>query len=83
MPEMNYTRRQKTSSEGIIRRNFASQSCGSSSAQRCSVFATSIGQFVTMRFVQDIASSGGIVISRSVATDKFPGRDLARMLTLI
>ncbi len=36
-----------------------------------------------MRFVQDIAGSGGIVISRSVATDKFPGRDLARMLTLI
>lgn len=47
------------------------------------VFATSIGQFVTMRFVQGIAGSGGIVISRSVATDKFSGRDLARMLALI
>lgn len=47
------------------------------------VFSTSIGQFVTMRFVQGIAGSGGIVISRSVATDKFSGRDLARMLALI
>lgn len=47
------------------------------------VFATTIGQFVALRFLQGIAGSGGIVISRSVATDKFAGRDLARMLALI
>ena len=46
-------------------------------------FASDIRQFVTARFLQGIAGSGGIVISRSVATDRFGGRDLARMLALI
>lgn len=47
------------------------------------IFAADIGQFIFMRFVQGIAGSGGIVISRSVATDKFAGRDLGRMLAVI
>lgn len=47
------------------------------------IFAANIGQFIFMRFVQGIAGSGGIVISRSVATDKFAGRDLGRMLAVI
>ena len=47
------------------------------------LFATSITQFVAMRFLQGIAGAGGIVISRSVATDRFAGQDLARMLALI
>jgi len=47
------------------------------------IFASDIRQFVTARFLQGIAGSGGIVISRSVATDRFGGRDLARMLALI
>lgn len=47
------------------------------------IFATTIGQFVVLRLLQGIAGSGGIVISRSVATDRFAGRDLARMLALI
>ena len=47
------------------------------------IFAADIEQFVFLRFVQGIAGSGGIVISRSVATDKFSGRELAKMLALI
>lgn len=47
------------------------------------IFAATIGQFVVLRLLQGIAGSGGIVISRSVATDRFAGRDLARMLALI
>lgn len=47
------------------------------------ILAADIGQFVFMRFVQGIAGSGGIVISRSVATDKFSGRELAKMLALV
>ena len=47
------------------------------------IFASDIRQFVTARFLQGIAGSGGIVISRSVATDRVGGRDLARMLALI
>ena len=47
------------------------------------IFATNIRQFIVMRFLQGIAGAGGIVISRSVATDRFAGRDLARMLALI
>lgn len=47
------------------------------------IFATNISQFIAMRFLQGIAGAGGIVISRSVATDRFAGQDLARMLALI
>ena len=47
------------------------------------IFASDIRQFIAARFLQGIAGSGGIVISRSVATDRFGGRDLARMLALI
>lgn len=47
------------------------------------ILSTNIVQFVTMRFLQGIAGAGGIVISRSVATDRFAGQDLARMLALI
>lgn len=47
------------------------------------IFATDISQFIAMRFLQGIAGAGGIVISRSVATDRFAGQDLARMLALI
>lgn len=47
------------------------------------IFAADIGQFIFMRFVQGIAGSGGIVISRSVATDKFAGPELGRMLAVI
>ena len=47
------------------------------------IAAHSIEQFVTMRFIQGVAASGGIVISRSAATDKFSGAELGRMLAVI
>lgn len=47
------------------------------------IFSRDIHQFIILRFVQGVAGSGGIVISRSVATDKFSGADLGRMLALI
>lgn len=47
------------------------------------ILAADIQQFVILRFVQGVAGSGGIVISRSVATDRFSGAELARMLAVI
>lgn len=47
------------------------------------IMAGDIFQFVAFRLLQGIAGAGGIVISRSVATDKFSGRDLAKMLAVI
>ena len=49
----------------------------------CCIFAKNIGQFVAFRLVQGIAGAGGIVISRSIATDKYAGRELAKMLAVI
>ena len=49
----------------------------------CCIFAKDIGQFVAFRLVQGIAGAGGIVISRSIATDKYAGRELAKMLAVI
>jgi len=42
-----------------------------------------IHQFLVCRFFQGLGAAGGIVISRSIATDKFGGHDLARMLAII
>lgn len=47
------------------------------------LFAPDIYSFVTLRLIQGIAGAGGIVISRSVATDKFSGKELAKMLAVI
>lgn len=49
----------------------------------CCLFSQSIGQFVAFRLVQGIAGAGGIVISRSIATDKYSGKELAKMLAVI
>ena len=38
----------------------------------------SIGAFIFFRFLQGIAGAGGIVISRSVATDCYGGKELAK-----
>ena len=43
----------------------------------------SLGAFIFFRFLQGIAGAGGIVISRSVAIDKFSGKELAKMLAVI
>ena len=44
------------------------------------LFARDIHQFVAFRLVQGIAGAGGIVIARSVAADKYSGKELAKML---
>ena len=47
------------------------------------LFSQNIEQFVAFRLIQGLAGAGGIVISRSVATDKYSGKDLAKMLAVI
>lgn len=47
------------------------------------IFAVNIEMFVLLRFIQGIAASGGIVIARSVATDKFKKQNLAKALAVI
>lgn len=44
------------------------------------IFSHTISQFVTSRFLQGIAGAGGVVISRSIATDEYSGQQLAGML---
>lgn len=48
-----------------------------------SIYSPSIEFFNMCRFVQGLGGSGGIVLSRSVATDCYSGRDLAKMLAII
>lgn len=47
------------------------------------IFAPTIGFFVVLRFAQGAAAAGGIVISRSIATDKFKGKNLAKALAVV
>ncbi len=47
------------------------------------LFVPDIYSFIALRLIQGIAGAGGIVISRSVATDKFSGKELAKMLAVI
>ncbi len=39
--------------------------------------------FLAMRFLQGTAAAGGIVIARSLATDKFSGKELAKSLAIV
>lgn len=47
------------------------------------LLSQTIYQFVFFRLLQGIAGAGGIVISRSIATDKYSGKELAKMLAVI
>ena len=47
------------------------------------VYSQTALQFVGWRLVQGIAGASGIVISRSIAADKYAGRELAKMLGII
>ena len=47
------------------------------------IFSPTIELFVLLRFVQGAAGAGGIVISRSIATDKFKGANLAKALAVV
>lgn len=43
----------------------------------------SIGRFLLYRFVQGLSGAGGLVISRSIATDLYTGRELARFFSVL
>lgn len=47
------------------------------------LWAPSIHVFVALRFIQGIGGAGGIVLSRSVATDRYWGEKLAKMMAII
>ncbi|MGN0281935.1 MAG: multidrug effflux MFS transporter [Prevotella sp.] len=47
------------------------------------IYAPSIELFVAMRLLQGIGGSGGIVLSRSIATDRYWGEKLAKMMAII
>ena len=47
------------------------------------IFSPNVVFFTAMRLLQGIAGAGGIVISRSVATDEFSGQELLKMLAVI
>ena len=47
------------------------------------IYSPSIQFFNVCRFLQGLGGSGGIVLSRSVATDCYSGRELAKMLAII
>ena len=47
------------------------------------IFAPTITTFNVFRFFQGVGGAGGIVLSRSVATDCYSGRDLVRTMAII
>lgn len=47
------------------------------------VFAGDIYFFVAMRFLQGVAGAGGIVLSRSISSDKYSGLELVKFLAMI
>ena len=47
------------------------------------IYSPNIDFFNFCRFLQGLGGSGGIVLSRSVATDCYSGRDLAKTLAII
>jgi DHA1 family bicyclomycin/chloramphenicol resistance-like MFS transporter len=48
-----------------------------------SIFSPSIEFFNVMRLFQGIGAAGGLVMSRSIATDSYSGRELAKTLAII
>lgn len=44
----------------------------------CCIFSATIEGFIFFRLIQGIAGAGGIVVSRSIATDRFTGKELAK-----
>lgn len=47
------------------------------------IFSPDIDTFNLFRFVQGLGGSGGIVLARSISTDSYTGRDLAKILGII
>lgn len=48
-----------------------------------SIYSPTIDFFNICRFIQGLGGAGGIVMSRSVATDCYSGRDLAKILAIV
>lgn len=48
-----------------------------------SIYSSSIDFFNTCRFLQGLGGAGGVVISRSVATDCYSGRELTKTMAII
>ena len=42
-----------------------------------------VHQFVVMRLFQGLAGSGGVVLSRSIAADKYQGKQLTKMMSMV
>lgn len=49
----------------------------------CCLEVKTIGQFLVFRFIQGLAGAGGVVISKSIATDLYEGRRLARFFSML
>ena len=49
----------------------------------CCLFSSTIESFIFFRLIQGVAGAGGIVISSSIATDLFTGKDLAKAMAII
>lgn len=47
------------------------------------IFSANVHQFIVMRLFQGIAGSGGVVLSRSIAADKYQGVQLTRMMSMV
>ena len=47
------------------------------------IFSENILQFITLRFLQGVSGAGGVVLSRSIAADKYSARELAGVLAII
>lgn len=47
------------------------------------IYATSIEQFLVFRFVQGFSGAGGVVISKSIATDLYDGKKLIRFFSVL
>lgn len=47
------------------------------------LLSAGIGQFLAFRFVQGLAGAAGVVISKSIATDLYEGRKLARFFSML
>lgn len=48
-----------------------------------SIYSPDIIVFNSLRFVQGVSGAGGIVISKSISTDMFSGKDLANFMAII
>lgn len=47
------------------------------------VFSPSVEIFILARFIQGFSGAGGIVISKSIATDLYGGKDLAKFFSML